>query len=227
MDIHTKLSILDRVYQLYNELVADSDMACRIKCADCCTVNVTITGLEGIKIVDYIKENKKEYLFAALSKNANRKRFQPEHTLNSIAKLFMEGKELPDETADPAWGTCPLLVNDECPVYKVRPFGCRCLVSKARCQENGFASMDPFTITINNVFMQYIEHLDQGGASGSLTDILIFLENEERQDSFENSCLDVSDSLAANQPITFLLVPPEHEEKIKPILESLGKTWGF
>ena len=33
------------------------------------------------------------------------------------------------ETLDPSWGACPLLFNDACPIYTLRPFGCRCMVS--------------------------------------------------------------------------------------------------
>jgi hypothetical protein len=46
------------------------------------------------------------------------------------------------------------------------------MVSKRCCSETGFAEMDPVVMTVNDVFMQFIEHLDTGGFSGNFTDVL-------------------------------------------------------
>ena len=179
-----------------------------------------MTSLEGYKIADHLIENSKSELFKKIKKESYKKRFQPKITTNKIADLCIQGKEIPDEKIDSSWGSCPLLINDECPIYTVRPFSCRCMVSKTNCIDK--AEMDEFVLTVNNVFLQYIEHIDQQGFSGNFTDVLLFMESEDNRKNYSMELLKNSwKGLIKNMPMSILLIPPEHKNKIKPIINSL------
>jgi len=181
---------------------------------------VIITSIEGYKIADHLIENGKSELFKKIKDESYKKRFRPIITTNKIADLCIQGKELPDEEIDSSWGNCPLLINDECPIYMVRPFNCRCMVSKTNCFDK--AEMHPFVLTVNNVFLQYIEHIDQQGFSGNFTDVLLFMESEDNRKSYSMEVLkEIGKDLIKNMPMSILLVPPEHKQQIIPIINSL------
>ena len=223
MDLYTKLDVLDRIYKIYDTFTDSLELACQKYCSICCTRNVIITTLEACKIADHLIKNGKSELFKKIKDESYKKRFRPIITTNKIADLCIQGKELPDEEIDSSWGSCPLLKNDECPIYTVRPFSCRCMVSKTNCIDK--AEMDPFVLTVNNVFLQYIEHIDQQGFSGNFTDILLFMESEDNRRNYSMELLKNSGKdLIKNMPMSILLIPPEHKNKIKPIINSLQTT---
>ena len=220
MDLSDKIDILNRVYKIYDAFIDSLELACQKYCSTCCTCNVTMTSLEGYKIAKHFIENSKTELFKIIKNKSCKKRFLPKITTNKIADLCIQGKELPDEKIDSSWGSCPLLINDECPIYTVRPFGCRCMVSKTNCIDE--AEMDPFVLTVNNVFLQYIEHIDQWGFSGNFTDVLLFMESENNRKSYRiKDRTNPEEGLIKNLPMTILLVPLQHKNKIKPIINSL------
>ncbi len=220
MDLYTKLDVLNKIYKIYDAVTESLEVACQKYCSTCCTRNVTITTLEGYKIADHLIENGKSELFKKIKNESYKKRFQPIITTNKIADLCIQGKELPDEEIDSSWGSCPLLINDECPIYEVRPFSCNCMVSKTNCVDK--AEMDPFVLTVNNVFLQYIEHIDQQGFSGNFTDVLLFMESEDNRRNYSMELLKNSGKgLIKNMPMSILLIPPEHKQQIKPIINSL------
>ena len=220
MDLYTKLDVLNQIYKIYDELTESLELACQKYCSACCTRNVIITTLEGYKIADHLIENEKSELFKKIKDESSKKCFQPIITTNKMADLCIQGKELPDEEIDSSWGSCPLLMNEKCPIYNVRPFNCRCMVSKTNCVDK--AEMDPFVLTVNNVFLQYIEHIDQQGFSGNFTDIMLFMESEDNRKNYGMKNLrNPEKELIKNLPMTLLLVPPEHKNKIKPIINSL------
>ena len=153
---------------------------------------------------------------------APRKRFQPVITTNRMAQLCMQGKRLPDEANEPSWGSCPLLSEDRCLIYPVRPFGCRSMVSLRDCRLTGAADMDPFPLTVNNLFLQIIEHLDRPGFSGNLTDVLLFLHTRSGRRHYKTGIGPRPDgALLPNTAIPGLLIPPEHGDKIAPLLAQL------
>ncbi|MBU4209520.1 MAG: hypothetical protein KKD12_07625 [Proteobacteria bacterium] len=220
MDLYSKLEVLDRIYKIYDAFTDSLELACQRYCSTCCTRNVIITSIEGYKIADHLIENGKSELFKKIKDESYKKRFRPIITTNKIADLCIQGKELPDEEIDSSWGNCPLLINDECPIYMVRPFNCRCMVSKTNCVDK--AEMDPFVLTVNNVFLQYIEHIDQRGFSGNFTDVLLFMESEDNRKNYSMEVLkEIGKDLIKNMPMPLLLVPPEHKQQIKPIINSL------
>jgi len=222
MDVDVRLAVLGRIYAIYDDFVEDLDVACRKYCALCCTCNVTLTSLEGYKIARHLIDNGQSHLLEKIQSALGCKRFQPRVTVNILAEYCMQGKEPPEETSDPAWGPCPLLKDDKCPFYRVRPFGCRCMLSKQNCQETGFAEVDSLVLTVNNVFLQYIEHIDARGFSGNLTDVLAFMASQENRSQYRTNHLqNPPANLIANRPIKVLMIPPEHRAELQPILNAL------
>jgi len=221
MDMKNKTAILDRIYRVYDEVLSGERLACQKHCSVCCTVNVTLTSLEGARVIDHLYETRQLHLLDRLSGIAGRRRFTPRVTVNGLAALCIRGGEIPEEEIDPGWGACPFLTNDECPVYPVRPFGCRGMVSEIRCRQGGSARLDPFILTVNDVFMQYIEHVDAEGGTGNLADMLRFLSSGARWKRGLKKERLVNAGLIANRPIPALMIPPEYREKLSPIQKAI------
>jgi Fe-S-cluster containining protein len=156
---------------------------------------------------------------------AGQKRFKPQITINQMAHRCMTGHEIPEEILDPAWGPCALLSQKDCPIYPIRPFGCRCMMSLTICAETGYADLDAFTLTVANLFNQYIEHLDQDGMTGNLIDVLLFLDDKYNLVTYQSDKVEpTAKGLIPNSPIPVLMIPPEHRERIGPLLQSLKRA---
>lgn len=221
--MNSKLAALDKIYSIYEDFACMLNIACRRYCSLCCTVNVTMTTLEGYKIVDSLITKEKKDLFEKIGYASSLHRFRPPETINMLAERCMEGGDLPEEE-NIFHGKCPLLFNDECSVYKARPFGCRCFVSKISCVESGSATVDDIVLTVNNIFLQVIEHVDAGGFYGNLTDVLLFLRNtEEKVNLLTSKMINPSSVLLKNHHLKILMVPPEHRKSVQPILDVLNK----
>lgn len=136
----------------------------------------------------------------------------------------MEGKDIPEEENDPAWGRCPVLKEEMCTVYDARPFGCRALMSQIDCSENGYAQVPPEVMTMNNVLMQVIEHVDQKGISGNFSDImLLFLSDEPPAGNLRAFATQHKGKhLLLNEKIPVLMIPPEHRQKLASFIEKIS-----
>lgn len=223
MNDHDNISRLNKLYKLYEQFSNTITQACQKLCSSCCTVNATMTTLEGKYILHHIHPEHKRSIYDTLKYCSSPKRYQPKLTLNGFASSCMAGVDFPEEENNPTWGKCPLLSNDACTVYEQRPMACRIMMSTSICDEHGYADMDELTITLNNVFLQYVEHMDENGFFGNLTDILLFLDYEENESVQDPKSLPIIKNRAA----PFLMVPPEHRKKIIPIIEEIqGKIWG-
>ena len=222
MNLKTKLTILNRIYGIYDDFAGTLDVACKKYCSQCCTNHVTMTSLEGYLIAENLLQNEPSDLLERVKTGITKKRFQPQTTTNRIAELCIKGKNLPEEDYSRHNESCPLLKNDECPIYPVRPFGCRCLVSKHDCRQKGYAAVDSFVLTVNNLFLQFIEHVDANGFSGNLIDVLIFMASSRNRHSYTmNNWKPSTAGLIHNLPIKVLMIPPEHRIQINPILNAL------
>lgn len=222
MDIHTKLRILEDIYSIHEGFAADRIVACDRYCSTCCTRNVTMTALEGYKILQHLTSIRKMEYLQKVSRDRHQNRFCPEITINHLASLWVRGEDAPGEEGCDAEGKCPLLEDDLCAVYPVRPFGCRCFFSEKNCADTGFADLDPYVLTVNTLFLQFIEHVDAGGLFGNLTDIVLFLEKLENRNVYANNGpLHQKGPLLLNRPIPALLIPPEHQDRIGGILSKL------
>ena len=121
-----------------------------------------------------------------------------------------------------AAGACPLLAGDLCPVYALRPFNCRCFVSRAACAEQGYAEVDEATVAVNTLFLQTIEHIDAGGCTGYLPDVVAALADPEHAQAYREGTLGCAAcGLAPNRPLRVLMVPPELRARIDPLVARL------
>lgn len=224
MDKKESLRRLQSLYALYDHYFSGLETACRKGCALCCTTNVTMTTLEGLAIMPHWLAHGQAPPWTLLQQTATLPRFQPVLTINHLAALCAADQPFPEEAADPHAGPCPLLLNDACTVYAVRPFGCRAMVSLTNCAHTGAADMPDFVLAANNLFAQFVEALDARGRSGNLTDILLWLSGPAHRDACENRQeVPPSEGLAANRPIPVLMIPPEYRQRLQPLLQALQR----
>jgi len=219
-----KLEALNRVYEIYDAFGSSLDLACKAKCDHCCTTSVTMTTLEGYKIVDDLIASGKRDVIDRLKEMEAMPRFQPLLTTNRMAELCAADAKVPEEDSADEGQDCSLLSDSLCTIYDLRPFGCRCFVSRQNCGQTGYADIDDFTASVNTVFLQVIELLDAEGCSGNLIDVLQFMAAEDNRRAYtqgEANC--EASGLIVNWELKVLMIPPEHRDRIEPILQQLRK----
>jgi hypothetical protein len=222
MDISSKLKILDQIYAIYDNFAASLNLACKNHCDHCCTSGVILTTLEGYQIIDRLSADPNTDVIQHIRCASEIKRLRPQITTNRLAQLCARGGDTPQEADNMDLQSCPLLADHQCPIYEWRPYGCRCLVSRHNCGEKGYAEIDDFVLSVNTVFLQTIEHVDAGGCSGNLVDVLQTLSIENNRKAYCSSALHCSaNKLIPNQPLEVLMIPPEHRSKMEPILLEL------
>jgi len=222
MNLNDKLAALDQIYRIYEIFVSGLDLACKKYCAHCCTNAVTLTTAEGYNIIQQLESEGNAEWIEKIEQASQNPHFQLKITTNQLANMCAEGVDPPAEVSAEWNHPCPFLTDSQCPIYAVRPFGCRCLVSRHDCEIKGYADMDDFVLSVNTVFLQTIEHLDTGGCSGNLVDVLGGLASQENRQCYQNNSLTCSEAgLIPNQPLKVLMIPPEHRSRMEPILQSL------
>ena len=222
MNIASKLSILDQIYSIYDEFANTLELACKQHCSFCCTTNVLLTTLEGYKIIEALISRGKIDVVKNIETTPGTAIYRPELTTNQIAKICADGRQLPEEDGPRKWGECFFLMKNACPIYQLRPFGCRCLVSRHNCGEKGYAEVDDFVISVNTVILQMIEHTDARGCTGNLLDVLGVLSSEDNQAAYHSNALTCQKAgLIPNHPLTVLMIPPQHLSRMQPILQKL------
>lgn len=214
---------LEELYRLHDDFLCSSESACRQGCSTCCTRNVTLTSLEGSYLLENLDERLKQSTLRRILEHLDRPRLSPLLTVNAMAQRCVNGEDLPEEAFDPAWTPCPLLDEGSCTVYPFRPLACRAMVSKSVCGTSGEADMDDALFTLNNVFMQVLEHMDQGGTYTNMMDMLHYLSEEGHLDHYKINGVPKNSpkGFLENKPLTFLMIPPEHRTMMKPVIEAL------
>lgn len=222
MKLTRKLAALDKIYAIYADFTDKLELACKKQCSHCCTTNITLTTLEGYKILNDLISNQKFDLITLIEKAPRTKRFQPKLTTNQIAKMCADGMQPPEDGGLEEWEKCLFLMDNACPIYELRPFGCRCLVSRYDCGEKGYAEVEDFVLSVNTVILQTIEHADVHGCTGNLADVVGVLSSEDNQATYRNNALNCQKSgLISNHPLSVLMIPPEHRTRMEPILQKL------
>jgi hypothetical protein len=222
MEIDRKLKALDRIYTVYDEFIRSRETACKMHCHQCCTTRVTVTTLEAYKICETLLPGEREKLFRRALEASGLKRFRPAITTNALAELCAEDEDLPQEDEAFADEKCPLLAQELCSIYALRPFNCRCFISRTPCAEKGYADLDDAVLAVNTLFLQTIEHVDADGCSGNLLDVLAVLAGEEMRTAYAGGALHCTgNGLIANRPMKVLMLPPEQRETIEPIMRKL------
>ena len=123
MDIENRLAALGHIYDIFDEFTATLDLVCKKTCAHCCSANVTLTTLEGYKIISSLHTALKADLITTVQTKLDPNRFQPEITTNQLAEFCASGVEPPDEMASSGGSACFLLADNLCSIYELRPFG--------------------------------------------------------------------------------------------------------
>ena len=185
---------------------------------------MTATGLEVGYLLSRLSGDVCKDLIKRVETVAAKQRYRPKITTNGFARACMQGKDVAQEENDPAWGTCPMLENGICTIYPVRPLGCRVMMSETPCEQTGVADMPELALTITTVFMQFAEHLDEGGVYGSFLDLLESGLNQGNNLGLD-SVLYNKEKLsgpAKNEKIPVLMIPPEHRNSLSPIVQALG-----
>jgi len=219
-----KDKVLQEIYQNYEKWLAGQDYACSKGCAACCTDNVTITAMEGELILDFVLVNNQEEWLA--TKLMNRTEGTQEHlTTNALARMCLNNIEPPPDAARQD-NSCPLLTDNTCPLYQVRPFNCRCFASTEPCLKNGSASQPDELVAINTVTLQIIEHLGQGEFWGNMQDVLLALLAASKYRRIKKLINDeiippAMARLGRAEPLPGFLLLPAEEPLVRPYLDHL------
>lgn len=228
---------LNGFYRLLDRETRGFSLACKDRCPDCCTVNVTATSLEVAFIFNCLGEGEIRQMIRRLRAGFPAKRYIPRTTVNGFARACMEGADLPGEENNPAWGACPLLTGQRCSIYGVRPLGCRVMMSEALCRDNGFARMPPFALTLSNILGQVLEQEDRPGFTGNFSDVLAAYARAWESgagggggplyltlDNIPES--DRKEMLLGNHPVPALMIPPEHRDRALPLISEIRGPTG-
>jgi len=239
------LDVLDEIYGVYDDYATDLPVTCKLSCCLCCTQDVTITTLEGRRILKHPALSHDKDRMSLVQTRQDHPEPQSPISTNAFARLCLQGKEPPQKNQDIGHKTCVFLSRRQCLIYDDRPFGCRSFFSTQLCQEGGSAVVNPFLISVNSVFLQFIEDIDEGGFFGRINNVLSFLAAQVglsgntlgRNLTYENGSIhqrrsgckqsELPDFSAYRQHLTrniampAIMIPPEHEERIEPILKQL------
>lgn len=150
------LSILPQADKTVAEFVAAGDVQCRAGCSFCCYQNVDVTIPEAILVA------------LQLGNEADPRRDAVLATADAL-------RDVDDDARIATGKPCPLLVDNRCSVYDVRPITCRSLTSPdaARCQQ-AMASLEagdgPLPIEIY-VVLRFLCGGEQGAIRGICRDL--------------------------------------------------------
>lgn len=205
-----KIPALVQIYSLFDSMAESWSNACEKGCSVCCSNHLTMTTLEGAAIINYLEETQNTGLLDRL-KNLSQNVFAPVITLNGLAECCIGHKEPPDEPKPKKTLVCPFLDKDTCPIYLVRPMGCRIMFSTKKCKPNTWSDMEELWLTASQVFFQIVEGLDCPGFFGNMAHVLKFLQTGAGEEI-----------LLENQAVPGLIVPKEHREPLAPVIADLN-----
>jgi hypothetical protein len=221
-----KEKILEKIYVAFEQWSASLPLACARGCATCCTGKVTITALEGERILRFILDaGLVDRLAGRLASSPPLP--APPRTTNAFAGLCLQGIETDDPDIPAQAAVCPFLEDDSCTIYPVRPFGCRCFASEKTCSPDEAAIVPEYYVAASTAVMQIIEHLGQGEYWGTMSDVLLALCDISRYkavaDRIGNPAMIVQARLRTARALPlpgFLLLEEEHR-RIAPLLDAI------
>lgn len=230
-----KRRILEIIYRSFSQWSEQESWACAKGCAACCSQNVTITALEGEQILNQIlAEGKEKWLAQKIDQQASPHR--PEQTINEYARICLDGGEPSQENPAGPSRHCPFLEDGSCSIYQVRPFSCRCFLSKEQCSPSRPALVDNKHLAASTAISQLIEHLGQFEYWGNMLDVLPAMLDISRyapiREQLANPNLPDSSRLLTLKasPLPGFLLGPDDYEQVAPLLETIfqetieGKT---
>lgn len=199
--------LLTALYAAYADFIAGFPCACEPGCAACCTPNVVITSLEAAYILDLEPD-----VIEKARRAAARPLYRPASTINHLAVCCLAARNPPEDHGEHVDGICVFLdERKQCSIYARRPFACRAMFSRAVCRPGTEALMPAILMTVNLAMHQIIEHLDSGGYTGSMPDLLLAKSEKKTEGEF----------LLRNHKLPGFLIPPEEEKFFKIFLNTL------
>lgn len=82
--------------------------------------------------------------------------------------------------------------------------------------------MNAVILSANTLMLQIIEHIDAGGYSGNLADVLLCIHNGNIQQASDlTPAIASAYNLIANRPIPVLMIPPEHRTRLQALLQQV------
>ncbi len=224
-----KEKILLTIYDEYDKWSALIPRVCNKGCSTCCTQNVTITALEGERILDYICHQGMEQWFADRLRTSQPPP-PPSLTINEYATNCFQQLETTDRSDTEYYAACPFLESDCCSIYPVRSFGCRCFISKNPCDTEGTAIVPDYYVAASTAMTQIIEHLGQNEYWGNMSDVLLSLCDISKYQAIKRFLPDNSMIIKARLRVKrartlpgFLLLE-EERQKVIPLIESIFST---
>jgi Fe-S-cluster containining protein len=224
-----KETILLSIFNAFEKWSASIPKACVKGCSACCTQNVTITALEGERILDFIRKEGLESWFAERLQMA-RPTATPLLTTNEYAEACLKGIETDDSDDHEKLAPCPFLNRNCCTIYPVRPFGCRCFASERVCRPGETAILPDSYVAASTAVMQIIEHLGQQEYWGNMLDVLLalcdILSNKKITAFLPNQTMIIQARLRTRRarPLPGFLLLEEEQEKIAPLLNAIFST---
>ena len=79
--------------------------------------------------------------------------------------------------------------------------------------------MPEHLLTLNHLFVQFIEQIDKNGVTSNLADLMFHLLSEQQAAGGDG--VKGSHHLILNEPISVLMVPPEHQGMMGPVVEKI------
>lgn len=224
-----KEKILLTIYNAFEKWSAIVPCVCVKGCSTCCTRNVTLTALEGERILDFIRQEGLEQWFADRLQMSGPVT-PPLMTTNEYAEACLQGIETDDPGASGNSAPCPFLEENCCVIYPVRPFGCRCFASERPCASATTAFLPDYYIAASTALMQIIEHLGQNEYWGNMLDVLLALCDISIYKKIAGLLPDQAMIIQARlrtrraRPLPGFLLLEEEQEKIAPLLDSIFST---
>lgn len=222
-----KQEILSAIYNTFEEWAQPNSICCMEGCSSCCTQNVTMTALEGERVLQFVKENKPDgWLSKRLNSLGNYS--PPSMTFNEFADNCFQGIEsTPDTYSNNA--PCPFLENDSCSIYPVRPFGCRMFISAKPCSETEKAVVSETYVEGATAMCQLIEHLGQKEAWGSMYDVLLCLLDSRKYHNINNTIAKAVIQKAqmrvkSAKPLPGFLITEKEEKNIQQLINNILLT---
>jgi len=176
---------------------------------------VVITSLEGRYLLADPVFSQNSELLELIQNICSGPLYRPPTTINQVAAACTAGQEPSKDTGVHQTGSCVLLdENGLCRVYAHRPFACRAMVSKIKCQPGKPAEMPDFLVAVNYAMHQIIEHLDRNGVTGVLPDVVNYLVSNQNSEDKD---------LLQNQSLPGFLIPPEDQDEFSIFLKQLAQ----
>ena len=223
MKPESKLEILKKIYNFYDNYVKKFVFICQPGCHACCTQNVLITSLEALYIILHLENQKILENIKPIQKG-----LRPHYTTNELAYYCLKKKDVSEEEKTYPQLPCSFLVEGKCLIYSLRPFSCRSFFSQERCDLVGEAVVPPELLTVNLIIMQILEHLDDSGCYGNMNDVISFLKDKTNLETYlKGKKLSLTEGLLPNRPIPGFLYPPEHRKEVANILKQLKEIRAF